>query len=445
MIMCGALSSAHGADPKKGAAKKKSTEQSLDNFDKQMQWENNVMGPDDKKAEMARLARANALAKAAAEKAAAEKAAAEKQAAKEEATRKPATKTAAPVLLATPEDENAGKSTKNKGNDDSAGHEISPKLSTEEATAPPPPVKPADDKFIDKLLKGEPGKKKAVRNDDRLDDLLAKDKIAAAPKPRGKRADSVDDLLKQAEKQPDMVVTKAKTPEWAKIEAPTTPAPTILPRPQPKKDDGVIHVVQGAAGGSNNPRPQMAAAPSRRAQNADTFDRRDAMDRREATADRRDATDRRGSTEAADRRSGDAADPFDAPRGRRNATTSSRPASFSDPFADGAPAPRSRVAPPPPPPRPAPPPRAAVRREPAAAPAFHDPFGDSPPPSKTVKRTPETKPAGRSGGFKDPFSEATTPPAHSKSSMVALSESHTKRSSGSSKSGNWAALKQPRR
>src|SRR5215475_1992091 len=96
MIMCGALSNAHGADPKKGAAKKKSTEQSLDNFDKQMQWENNVMGPDDKKA------------------------------AKEEATRKPATKTAAPVLLATPEDENAGKSTKSNKIDDSNGHEISP-------------------------------------------------------------------------------------------------------------------------------------------------------------------------------------------------------------------------------------------------------------------------------------------------------------------------------
>ena len=76
--------------------------------------------------------------------------------------------------------------------------------------APPPPVKPADDKFIDKLLKGEPGKKKVVRNDDKLDDLLAKDKIAAAPKPRGKRADSVDDLLSSAEKQPDMVVTKAE-------------------------------------------------------------------------------------------------------------------------------------------------------------------------------------------------------------------------------------------
>jgi hypothetical protein len=448
MIMCGALSSAHGADPKKGAAKKKSTEQSLDNFDKQMQWENNVMGPDDKKADMARLARANALAKAAAEKAATEKAAAEKQAAKEEATRKPATKTAAPVLLATPEDENAGKSTKSRGSDD---HEVSPKLSTEEAMAPPPPVKPADDKFIDKLLKGEPGKKKVVRNDDKLDDLLAKDKIASAPKPRGKRADSVDDLLKQAEKAPDMVVTKAKTPEWAKIDAPAAaPPPPVVPRQQPKRDDGVIHVVQGAASASNNPRPQMAAAPSRRAQNADTFDRRDATDRRGG-----DAMDRRGGGEAMDRRgssNSDAADPFDAPRGRRNATTSSRPASFSDPFADGAPAPapRSRVAPPPPPPRPAPPaPRAAVRREPAAAPAFHDPFGDPPAPSKTVKRTPETKPAGRPGGFKDPFSDAA--PVHKKSSMVALGDSHrkddvtAKQSTASSKAGNWAVLKQSRR
>ncbi len=424
MIMCGALSSAHGADPKKGAAKKKSSEV-LDNFDKQMQWENNVMGPDDKKADMARLARANALAKAAAEKAAAEKVTAEKNAAKEEAKRTPSTKTAAPVLLATPEDENAGKSTKSKGSDDSAGHEISPKLSTQEAMAPPPAVKPADDKFIDKLLKGEPGKKKVVRNDDRLDDLLAKDKIAAAPKPRGKRADSVDDLLRSAEKQPDMPVAKAKTPDWAKIEAPAAPPPPpVAVRTQPKRDDGVIHIVQGAAGTSSAPaRPQMAsAAPSRRAQNTDTFERRDA-----------------------------AADPFDAPRGRRSAPGTARSASFADPFADSAPAPRNRVTAPPPRPAP-PPPRAmpAARREPAAPPpGWRDPFGD-PPAGKTVKRTAEPKreaPSGRSAGFKDPFSDAA-PPAHHRTAVVALGDSHhsddsTAKHSGSSsnKAGNWALLK----
>jgi hypothetical protein len=415
MIMCGALSSAHGADPKKGAAKKKSSEQSLDNFDKQMQWENNVMGPDDKKADMARLARANALAKAAAEKAAVEKVAAEKQAAKEEATRKPATKAAAPVLLATPEDENAGKSTKSRG-DDGAGHEVSPKLSTEEAMAPPPPVKPADDKFIDKLLKGEPGKKKVVRNDDRLDDLLAKDKIAAAPKPRGKRADSVDDLLKSAEKQPDVVVNKPKTPDWAKVEAPVAPAPTPVAVRQQKKDDGVIHVVQGATSGSNNPtRPQMASAtPSRRTQNADTFDRRDSS-----------------------------ADPFDAPRTRRGAASSARPASFADPFADSAPAPRARVAAPAPRPAPVARPAPAAHREPAAPPAgWRDPFGDPPANGgKSAKRTAEPKKAT----FKDPFSDAA-PRAHGKSSVVALGDSRrsddstAKRSSASSK-GNWALLK----
>src|SRR3954471_689641 len=99
--MSGAASQARAADPKKGASKKKSGEMLNDNFDKQMQWENNVMGPDDKKAELAKIARAQAITKAAAEKAAAEKAAAERNPPKEEAKRAPSTKNAAPVLLAT--------------------------------------------------------------------------------------------------------------------------------------------------------------------------------------------------------------------------------------------------------------------------------------------------------------------------------------------------------
>ena len=403
MVICGALSNAHAADPKKGASKKKSGENLNDNFDKQMQWENNVMGPDDKKAELAKIARASAIAKAAAEKAAAEKAVADKNAAKEEAKRTPATKTAAPVLLATPEDENAGKSTKNKDRDDKGGHEISPKLSTEEAMTPPPPVKPADDKFIDKLLKGEPGKKKVVRNDDELNDLLAKDKIAPAPKPRGKRVDSVDDLLRSAEKQPDMPATKAKTPDWAKVEA----APASLPvpaavRPQPKRDDGVIHIVQGAAGSTPSPRPQVAAAtPTRRNQNADNYDRREA-------------------------------DPFDAPRKRG----ASRSSGVADPFADSAPAPRARVTAPPPPPRAA----APSRREPAAPPpGWRDPFSDAPSDhGRSVKRTAEPKaPAGHPPGWKDPFSDATPVRAHH--AVVALSDSSAKHSA--SKSGGWGLLK----
>jgi hypothetical protein len=424
------LSVARAADPKKGsdrgsekgASKKKSGEMLNDNFDKQMQWENNVMGPDDKKAELAKIARASAISKAAAEKAAAEKAAAEKTAAREEAKRGPATKTAAPVLLATPEDENAGKSTKNRDRDDRAGHEISPKLSTEEAVTPPPPVKPADDKFIDKLLKGEPNRKKVVKNDDELNDLLAKDKIAPAPKPRGKKVDSVDDLLRSAEKQPDMPATKAKTPDWAKVEAPTAPAPPpVIMRAPPKKDDGVIHIVQGAAG-TTSPRPQVAAAtPSRRTQNADAFDRRDA-------------------------------DSFDTPRKRGVAKS----ASFADPFADSGSAPRARVtAPPPPPPRPVAP-RVAPRREVASPPpGWRDPFSDAPDRGKPAKRADEPKaPAGRPPGWKDPFSDAARP-SHAHGPLVAMRETHGsdagkwegagKRLPGAGKSATWGVLKKQSR
>jgi len=432
MIVFGALTSAsaRAAEPKKGAAsKKKSGEMLNDNFDKQMQWENNVLGPDDKKAEMAKLARANAMAKAAAEKAAVEKAAAEKQAAKDEAKqqRTPATKSAAPVLLATPEDENAGRSTKN--ND---------KFAEEPAPAPPPPVKPTDDRFIDKILKGEQSKKKVVRNDDELNELLAKDKIAPAPKPRGKRVDSVDDLLRSAEKQPDMPAAKAKTPDWAKVEPESTPRPVAMaPKPQPKKDDGVIHIVQGAAGTMSAPppapqRPQFAAAAatSRRAQNADTFDRRDA-------------------------------DPFaEAPRSKRTAAPAKASASFADPFADGAPAPRARTVAAParpiaPPPAPRAMPTPAARRE-AAQPRgdWSDPFADAPSDhGKPAKRAAEPKraaPAGHPPGWKDPFSDAaptTSPRRHG--AVVAMSEARASRhaSHAASSSSSWGGVlkKQPRR
>ena len=424
--ICGAALQAHAADPKKGASKKKSGEMLNDNFDKQMQWENSVLGPDDKKAEMAKMARANAMAKAAAERAAAEKAAAERNAAKEEAKqqRTPATKTAAAVLIATPIDETAGKST--RGTD---------KFAEEPAPPPPPPAKPADDKFIDKILKGEASKKKVVRNDDELNELLAKDKIAPPPKPKGKRVDNVDDLLRSAEKQPDMPAPKNKTPDWAKIEPESTPRPVAMaPRPQPKKDDGVIHIVQGAAGTMSAPPPappraQMAAATSgRRTPAADTFDRRDS-------------------------------DPFaEAPRKRSaGAAPSGRPAAgFADPFADnGAPAPapraRSIVAPRPVAPPPAPRAMPAPRREAAAPPpGWSDPFADAPSDrSKPAKRTAEPKraaPAGHPPGWKDPFSDAA--PAHRTRSVVAMSETHRHAAparSGSGSPSTWGVLKKQSR
>ena len=163
----------------------------------------------------------------------------------------------------------------------------------------------------------------------------------------------------------------------------------MMPKPQPKKDDGVIHIVQGAAGTSSSPRPQVAAAtPSRRTQNADTYDRREA-------------------------------DPFDAPRTRRGAA---RSASFADPFADSSPAPRARVMAPPPRPV-APPPRAPAmtRREPAAPPpGWRDPFSDGPSDRKPAKRAAETKaPAGHPPGWKDPFSDAA--PVHARHAVAARS------------------------
>ena len=441
MIIFGAItgwaSGALAADPKKGAPKKKSGEMLNDNFDKQMQWENSVLGPDDKKAEMAKMARANAMAKAAAEKAASDKAAAERNAAKEEAKqqRTPSTKTAAPVLIATPVDETAGKST--RGND---------KFAEEPAPPPPAPVKPADDKFIDKILKGEASKKKVVRNDDELNELLAKDKIAPPPKPKGKRVDNVDDLLRSAEKQPDMPAPKTKTPDWAKIEPEATSRPVaVAPRPQPKKDDGVIHIVQGAAGTMSAPppapRPQVATATAtatRRPQNADTFERRDV-------------------------------DPFaEAPRKRTAGGVAGRSsASFADPFADSGappPAPRARsfaasrpVPPPAPRALPAPPARREsatppARRESAAPPpGWSDPFADVPSErSKPVKRTAEPKraaPAGHPPGWKDPFSDAA--PAHRTRSVVAMSENQrhagSSRASGSASASTWGVLKKQSR
>jgi hypothetical protein len=409
MVVVGVVSNAGAADPKKGSAKKKSGEMLNDNFDKQMQWENNVMGPDDKKVELAKIARAQAITKAAAEKAAAEKAAAERNPPKEEARRSPSTKNAAPVLLATPEDENAGKSTKN-----------TPKFE-EAAAPPPPPSKPADDKFIDKLLKGEPnGKKKVVARsgaDDELNDLLAKDKIAPAPKPKGKRVDSVDDLLRSAEKQPDVQVAKAKPPEWARAEPVSAPAPVpVMIKPQPKKDDGVIHVVQGAAGtGSGSLRPAAPPmAPSRRAPVADSYDRRES-------------------------------DSFDAPH-KRGAIKS---ASFADPFADSSPSPRARVVAAPAPRPVAPPPPAprtisSAKREPAGqGPGWRDPFADAPSAGgKPAKRGAEPKreaPAGHPPGWKDPFSDAAPTPMHAKHPVVAMRESHASKASG------WGLLKKQAR
>ena len=256
---------ARAANPKTKKAKSSDSLSDDKVISKQMQWEDSVMGPDDKRAELDKIARAQAINKAAAEKAAKEKEKADAQAAKEAAAPKPQTsKRGGDVALPTLDDEDSGSGKSSKGK----SSEISPKLETAAAAAPPPPVKHGDDKFIDKLLKDDSGGKKhkaSAADDKALDDLLAVEKPKpAAAKGKGKK-DDVDSLLLSADKAPPMPETHVKheTPEWAKPEIASTPVQAPMPvRPQPKRDDGIIHVVQGAAPtGRTTPVAQRTVTP----------------------------------------------------------------------------------------------------------------------------------------------------------------------------------------
>src|SRR5258706_541098 len=103
---------------------------------KQLQWEDKVMGPDDKRDELAKIARAHAIN----EKAEKEK---ERQAALESSAPAPRV---APASKKNEKAEVAIPSTaapeKNE-RDANRPHDISPKLATEAAQAAPPPAKPA--------------------------------------------------------------------------------------------------------------------------------------------------------------------------------------------------------------------------------------------------------------------------------------------------------------
>jgi hypothetical protein len=253
---------AHAADPK-GKGKKSTSDSSDSAINKQMQWEESVMGPDDgKNAELAKIARAQAINKAAAEKAAKEKEKADAQAAREKEKADAAPKTnkrGGEVALPTLPDEDSGKGKSGKTS------EISPKLETAAAAAPPPPVKHGDDKFIDGLLKDNSGGKKhkaSASEDKALDDLLATDKPAAPAKGKSKK-DDVDALLSAKPQPMPETHVKHETPEWAKPEISSTrvEAPVMPARPQPKKDDGIIHVVQGAAP-TGHAVPAHATAPT---------------------------------------------------------------------------------------------------------------------------------------------------------------------------------------
>ena len=354
---------AHAADPK-AKAKKKGDDLSEDKsgIAKTLQWEDKVMGPDDKRAELDKIAKAQAINKAAAEKAEKEKAERATREAKErEAAAKagPTTqKRGGEVALPTLPDEGPG-----AGKTKPQHTEVSPKLETTAAQTPPPALKPADDKFIDKLLKEESGgkKRKTSSGDDKaLIDMLASEKPSkAAPGKKGKK-DGVDDLLSDAEKAAPMPETKVKheTPEWAKPEIrESAPAPTPIAAPRPvKHDDGVIRVVQGAAGSTpSGVRPASVTTTSSR------------------TPTPPPGSGTRKQTAAINSRPGEWADPFSDPTPSRKPgkqVASAKRAAVVDDSDDVRPARRNTAAVAP---TPAPTKRAAAR----GSSDWDDPFADT--------------------------------------------------------------------
>lgn len=355
-----AAAKAAPAPEKKKAAELMTDERAIT---KQMSWEDKVLGPNDKKAELAKIARASAITKAAAEKAAADKAAGLDVKEPAPVAPKPQAKSALNLPTLPDEEELKGNGARDKRRD------ISPKLGTEQASAPVPAAKPADDKFIDKLLNSDgPVKKKSgsKANDSALDELLAKetDKPPVKAKSRSGKADVVDSVLASAEKEGEKTVVQPKQPDWTKPDAPAPPPPAPTPvaiKPAPKKNTGVIQVIQGA-----NYAATPVAAPS--------------------------ATSRRPAA-------------VEAPSPTRQ--VAARPAGWKDPFADGGGQGRKSAAP-------APTPPSAKKEGAAHPPGWRDPFADGPDHNKAKRAPTEVKrpsndapppPAGKSDQWKDPFTE----------------------------------------
>jgi hypothetical protein len=405
---------AHAADAKARAAEAKSakstkpTELHADDksIKKQSQWEDKVMGPDSKRVELEKIARARAIN----DKAEKDK---EKQAAIE---------AAAPAPRATPVQ--ARKADKTEVSllspehvDASKPHDISPKLETAAAQAPVRPLKPADDKFIDKLLRQEdaPSQKRASATDKELENLL---KGAKENKPAGrKHGDSVDDLLRTADKGPAMPAPRAQSgglPEWAKqpdiSPTPVAPPPPVAVKP-PSKNDGVIHVIQGAAGGA-----AAVVVPERPT-------------------------------------------PVAARPGRKTASKTQTPVVWNDPFAEKKPMAAAQP-----------------KKEPASRPSassegnWSDPFAEPDDSRKTVRRTTpaapspsaptsapkrdreKSEPSAHPAGWKDPFTKAPEPtrtpvamrePGKNESSKWEVAARHSAHATASDThaAGGWGVLK----
>jgi hypothetical protein len=352
-------------DPKKKPAELHADEKSMK---KQTQWEDKIMGPDTKRAELEKIARARAVN----EKAEKDK---ERQAALEAAAPPAPSKAAAPgkkndkseVNLLSDSADTGGKAEPSRG--------ISPKLETEAAREAPKPVKHADDKFIDKLLRDEDAPKKhaSAADDKELENLLA----GAKEKPH-KKGDSIDDLLKAGDKAPAMPAPRVQSgglPEWAKQPEISSPPPPIAVRAVPKKkdDSGVIHVVQGAAGNA----PAVVSTPPAPAPVAARSGRGKAGKAGGAAA----AQQVVWSDPFAEKKPGNSS-PKKEPASRPSAPSTSEGGAWSDPFAEPA---ESRKAGR----------KGASAPTPASAPKRRD----------AEKADPGTRPAT----WKDPFTKATVP------------------------------------
>lgn len=188
------------AAPKAKTQKKSAKELSSsdDALDKQMDWENKILGPNaEKKIDLAKIQKLQAEEMARREKQ-------EKidRADKERKEREEAAAAAA------------------KRNVKAAGTHDVPEI---EETPPPPkqPVEKHDDAFVDHLLKDKSGgskKKSAAQTNDAVDELLnasKQDKPAATAKSGRGKSDSVDQLLATADKEPTIktVVHKSQAEE----------------------------------------------------------------------------------------------------------------------------------------------------------------------------------------------------------------------------------------
>lgn len=171
---------------KKASAKEIAGDEKLD---KQMDWENKVLGPNTiKKIDLAKIQKLQAEEMARREK--------QEKLDQAEKDRK--------------EREAAAAAEKQRNVKQAGTHEV-PEI---EETPPPPkqPVEKHDDAFVDKVLSGKTDKKKVAATNDDVDQLLnqAKQEKAGpgAPKAKGGKSDGVDALLATADKQASIKTTK---------------------------------------------------------------------------------------------------------------------------------------------------------------------------------------------------------------------------------------------